>query len=83
MRCGKCLNCRNGVPQMCLEDAPVHHAQPTTTRIVTRYCACGESLYGKHRFCGRCKRQRNRETARVRMRRRRRLAVTKNGGANP
>ena len=83
MRCGKCLNCRNGHPQMCLEGARVLHAQPTTSRIVTRYCGCGEPLSGKHRFCGRCKRQRNRETARIRMRRRRESAVTKNGDADP
>ena len=83
MKCGRCLNCLNGFPGMCLASAAVHHVEPTTTRTVARYCGCGEPLYGKRRFCERCKRQRNRETARARMRRRRELAVTKNRGANP
>ena len=45
-------------------------------QIIARYCQCGEALYGKFRFCGRCRPARNRETARIRKRRSR--GVTKN-----
>ena len=63
--CWKCLNCRNGVPGLCLtRRAPAVKAR----RTVARYCACGVALYGKHRFCDDCRRRRNRETARLRMR---------------
>jgi hypothetical protein len=78
--CGRCANCRNGAPGICLaiEPAPVSAPANAPPRIVARYCRCGKALYGKVRFCERCRRTRNRETARRRMAEFRKLPVTKN-----
>ncbi len=69
--CGRCVNCRNDAPGICLaparavESAPAKVSRP----IIARYCRCGEALYGKRRFCARCRSMRNRETGRIRARR--------------
>jgi hypothetical protein len=59
--------------------APLHGSNER--RIVARFCACGIALYGKRRFCDPCREKRNRETAKLRMRRSR--GVTKNRVSNP
>jgi hypothetical protein len=87
--CGRCTNCRNGAAGICLakDPAPVSALVPISApasappRIVARYCRCGQPLYGKVRFCDRCRRIRNRETARRRMAEFRKLPVTKNRAA--
>ena len=62
--CGRCLNCRNGAPGICL--SPGGAAPATPLRIVARYCRCGEPLHGKFRFCDKCRTISNRETGRLR-----------------
>jgi hypothetical protein len=84
--CGRCANCRNGAPGICLASAmapasapaPVSAPASAAPRIVARYCRCGQPLHGKVQFCDRCRRIRNRETARQRMAEFRKLPVTKN-----
>jgi hypothetical protein len=64
MPCGRCLNCRNGAPSLCLGHDP--HDAPR--RIVARYCECGEPLYGKRRWCAECREKRLRIQKRDHMR---------------
>lgn len=79
--CGRCVNCRNGAPGICLGHVPA--AETPSARIVARHCRCGKALYGKYRFCDRCRVIRNRETARRRMANFRKLPVTKNRVQTP
>lgn len=89
--CGRCTNCRAGAPGICLAKEPASISAPAPVsapvagppRIVARYCRCGHPLYGKVRFCDRCRQIRNRETARLRMAEFRKLPVTKNREENP
>ena len=74
--CGQCLNCRGGYFQICLH--PVAAASSTTARR----CTCGGVLSGKERYCDACRIERNRETARGRMRKRREI-LRNIGGALP
>jgi hypothetical protein len=68
--CGLCVNCRNGAPGICLTPVRAVESAPVggPPRIVARYCRCGKALYGKHRFCPKCRKIRNRETGRARKR---------------
>jgi hypothetical protein len=83
--CGRCANCRNGAPGICLASSATPPASAPVggpTRIVARYCRCGEALYGKHQFCPKCRIVRNRETGRLRVRRWSR-GLTKNREGTP
>jgi len=53
--CGRCQNCRNGAPGICLspDSAPA-----------ARRCGCGAGIAGKRRFCPTCAAGRHREAKR-------------------
>lgn len=72
--CGRCLNCRNGAPGLCMAEARTDAPKP----IAARNCRCGKALFGKRRFCAECRQKRNTETAKTRMRAMRSRGVTKN-----
>lgn len=80
--CGSCLNCLNGAKALCLRHFSAVEANETP-RAHARNCRCGKLLFGKRRFCSECRRKRNTETARVRMRRLRSRHVTKNPEKDP
>ncbi len=76
--CGKCINCLNLLPALCLSTAPralqeQEHAAPESVRLVLDYCRkCKVPLYVPHaRYCDKCRLVSKREHQRAADRKRR------------
>ena len=85
MKCGKCLNCRNHFPALCLsgrrDGEPARRSvRPGTRREpAARNCGdCGAPQWGKKRFCSACAKRRRKAQTREAVRKHRHVSKNRN-----